>query len=146
MASFLALLSSLRVSTVYVHKLARCHFSGACWPVFFLNCDLLFRFSRKTKTIPSCILNTDSDLFANLANISKIWKTNICLEFARKTRSVCNFAKPKLQELFSVLAHFFTLAIYMGITWWGPTLLCHQLPPDDDHCQASNTKSKIASL
>jgi hypothetical protein len=28
----------------------------------------------------------------------------------------------------------------------GPALLCHQLPPDDDHCQASNTKSKIASL
>jgi hypothetical protein len=27
----------------------------------------------------------------------------------------------------------------------GPALLCHQLPPDDDHCQASNIKSKIAS-
>ncbi len=64
-------------------------FSGACWLVFFLNCDLLFWFSRKTKTIPSCILNTDSDLFANLANISKIWKTNIWLQFARKAKSVC---------------------------------------------------------
>jgi hypothetical protein len=27
----------------------------------------------------------------------------------------------------------------------GPALLCHQLPPDDNHCQASNTKFKIAS-
>lgn len=32
-----------------VHNLARCCFSGACWLVFFLNCEMLFWFSRKTK-------------------------------------------------------------------------------------------------
>ncbi len=32
-----------------VHNLARCCFSGACWLVIFLNCDLLFWFSRKNQ-------------------------------------------------------------------------------------------------